>query len=159
MGPSFASPATCISEARSTRIPGTPHSRARSRRSSRRTLAAQQGTKVVVLLFPTKEEVYLPLLNQPVPRPAAPFAAELARRGIDYLDLTGTFTARARAGRSLYFELDPHPNQPGYTSPPARRQYATACRGNAAFPFLRVKRSSCAAATISPSRSREAALS
>src|SRR4051794_22387386 len=34
-----------------------------------RTLAAQQGTKVVVLLFPTKEEVYLPLLNQPVPRP------------------------------------------------------------------------------------------
>src|SRR3954452_15422649 len=115
MGPSFASPATCISETRSTRIPGTPHSRARSRRSIRRTLAAQQGTKVVVLLFPTKEEVYLPLLNQPVPRPAAPFAAELARRGIDYLDLTGTFTARARAGRSLYFELDPHPNQPGYT--------------------------------------------
>src|SRR3954449_8716622 len=66
-----------------------------------RTLAAQQGTKVVVLLFPTKEEVYLPLLNQPLPRPAAPFAAELARRGIDYLDLTGTFTARARpAGAS-----------------------------------------------------------
>jgi len=124
-----------------------------------RTLAAQQGTKVVVLLFPTKEEVYLPLLNQPVPRPAAPFAAELARRGIDYLDLTGTFTARARAGGSLYFELDRIPTSRATPSPPARRQYATACRGNAASPFLRVKRSSCAAATISPLRSRQAALS
>ena len=39
------------------------------------------------------------------------------------------------------------------------RQYATACAGNAASPFLRVKRSSWAAATISPSRSRQAALS
>ena len=31
--------------------------------------------------------------------------------------------------------------------------------GSSASPFLRVKRSSCAAATISPSRSRQAALS
>jgi hypothetical protein len=80
-----------------------------------RTLAGRYGTKVVVLLFPTKEEVYLPLLDQPVPKPTAPFAAELARRGIDYIDFTGPFTAEARAGRSLYFELDPHPNQAGYT--------------------------------------------
>jgi acetyltransferase AlgX (SGNH hydrolase-like protein) len=79
-----------------------------------RTLAAGQGTKVVVLLFPTKEEVYLPLLNKPVPRPLAPFAQELARRGITYIDFRGPFTTQAKAGRSVYLEVDPHPNQAGY---------------------------------------------
>ena len=80
-----------------------------------RSLAAEHGTKVVVLLFPTKEEIYLPLLNQPVPKPLAAFPPELARRGIDYIDFTGPFTAEAKAGRSIYFELDPHPNRAGYT--------------------------------------------
>ncbi len=79
-----------------------------------RSFAAQHGTKVVVLLFPTKEEIYLPLLNEPVPRPLAAFPAELARRGIDYIDFSGPFTAQAKAGRSIYFELDPHPNRAGY---------------------------------------------
>ena len=79
-----------------------------------RSFAAQHGTKVVVLLFPTKEEIYLPLLNQPVPRPLDAFPAELARRGIDYIDFSGPFTAQAKAGRSIYFELDPHPNRAGY---------------------------------------------
>src|SRR5688572_9942908 len=41
--------------------------------------------------------------------------------------------------------------------PASRRQYATAWRGMAASWRLRVKRSSCAAATSSPSRSRAAA--
>ena len=44
----------------------------------------------------------------------APFAAELARRGIDYIDFTEPFSAQAKAGRTVYFELDPHPNQAGY---------------------------------------------
>jgi lysophospholipase L1-like esterase len=79
-----------------------------------RTDAAAEGARVVVLLFPTKEEVYLPLLNDAAPRPVAPFAEELARRGVDYIDFTGPFTAEAKAGRSVYFELDPHPNQAGY---------------------------------------------
>lgn len=79
-----------------------------------RTAAAAAGTRVVVLLFPTKEEVYLPLLHEAVPQPVAPFAQELARRGIDYIDLGVPFTAEARAGRTVYFELDPHPNQEGY---------------------------------------------
>ena len=39
------------------------------------------------------------------------------------------------------------------------RQYATACLGNRESCFLRVKRSSCAAATISPSSTSAAALS
>ncbi|HVL18403.1 MAG TPA: hypothetical protein VM387_10420 [Gemmatimonadales bacterium] len=79
-----------------------------------RSFAAEHGTKVVVLLFPTKEEIYLPLLKEPVPSPLAAFPAELARRGIDYIDFSGPFTAQAKAGRSIYFELDPHPNRAGY---------------------------------------------
>ena len=79
-----------------------------------RSFAAQHGTKVVVLLFPTKEEIYLPLLKEPVPSPLAAFPAELARRGIDYIDFSGPFMAQAKAGRSIYFELDPHPNRAGY---------------------------------------------
>jgi hypothetical protein len=79
-----------------------------------RALAAAQGTRVLVLLFPTKEEVYLPLLGDSVPKPLAPFAAELERRGVEYLDFTGAFAAQARAGRSIYFEVDPHPNREGY---------------------------------------------
>jgi lysophospholipase L1-like esterase len=79
-----------------------------------RALAAAQGTRVLVLLFPTKEEVYLPLLGDSVPKPVAPFAAELDRRGVEYIDFTGSFAAQARAGRSIYFEVDPHPNREGY---------------------------------------------
>ena len=67
-----------------------------------------------MLLFPTKEEIYLPLLNQPVPGLWRRSPPELARRGIDYIDFSGPFTAQAKAGRSIYFELDPHPNRVGY---------------------------------------------
>lgn len=35
-------------------------------------------------------------------------------RSIEFIDFTGPFTEQARAGRSIYFELDPHPNQAGY---------------------------------------------
>jgi lysophospholipase L1-like esterase len=79
-----------------------------------RATAAAEGTRTLVLLFPTKEEIYLPLLGDSVPRPLAPFAAELDRRGIEYIDFSGPFTAAAKAGRSIYFELDPHPNREGY---------------------------------------------
>jgi lysophospholipase L1-like esterase len=79
-----------------------------------RDLAAAQGTHLLVLLFPTKEEIYLPLIGQPTPAPLAPFVPELRRRGIPLIDFTGPFTEQARAGRSIYFELDPHPNQAGY---------------------------------------------
>jgi hypothetical protein len=79
-----------------------------------RTVAAAHGTQVLVLLFPTKEEVYLPLLGDSVPKPLAPFAAELSRRGIAHIDFTRAFTAQAQAGRSIYFEVDPHPNREGY---------------------------------------------
>ena len=41
--------------------------------------------------------------------------------------------------------------------PASRRQYATARDGKSASCFLRVKRSSCAAATIRPSSTRHAA--
>ncbi len=43
--------------------------------------------------------------------------------------------------------------------PASFRQYLMACIGREESPLIRVKRSSCAAATISPSLSRAAALS
>ena len=96
-------------------VPGDPEfEEAMAALERARSLAAAQGTRVVVLLFPTKEEVYLPLLNHPVPQPLAAFAQELTRRKIDFIDLSGPFTAQAKAGRSVYFELDPHPNRLGY---------------------------------------------
>jgi hypothetical protein len=79
-----------------------------------RELAEAQGTHFVALLFPTKEEIYLPLVGQPSPQALAPFVPELRRRGIDFIDFTEPFTREARAGRSVYFELDPHPNPAGY---------------------------------------------
>lgn len=79
-----------------------------------RDLTAAQGTHLLVLLFPTKEEIYLPLIDRPTPKPLEPFVPELQRRGIEFIDFTRPFTQQARAGRSIYFEVDPHPNRAGY---------------------------------------------
>jgi hypothetical protein len=74
---------------------------------------AEGGTHLIVLLFPTKEEVYLPLVGKPAPAIVAPFIPELRRRKIAFLDLTQPFMDRARAGHSLYFEVDGHTNAEG----------------------------------------------
>lgn len=75
--------------------------------------AASRGTAFVVVLFPTKEEVYLPLYGEPTPVLVASAAAELERRGIPYLNLIPTLQARAEAGETLFFEVDGHPNAAG----------------------------------------------
>jgi hypothetical protein len=79
-----------------------------------RALAAGIGGKFLVLLVPTKEEVYLPLLNERPPPGTAVFAAHFRATGIPYVDLTPSFQARARAGERLFFEIDGHPNAAGY---------------------------------------------
>lgn len=79
-----------------------------------RALAEQNGSRFLVLLVPTKEEVYLPLVDEPSPPAAAPFAAQFASDGVPYLDLTPYLQARARAGERLFFEVDGHPNAAGY---------------------------------------------
>jgi lysophospholipase L1-like esterase len=77
-------------------------------------LAAENGSRFLVLLVPTKEEVYLPLVDEDPPPATAPFAAEFDRNGVPYLDLTHYFQARAREGEKLFFEVDGHPNAAGY---------------------------------------------
>jgi hypothetical protein len=78
------------------------------------TLATQQQTHCLVLLFPGKEEgVYFPLSGEAVDI-AAPFLPELDKRGIAYLDLGPPFRQRAAAGEILFGEMDVHPNARGY---------------------------------------------
>jgi len=77
-------------------------------------LAQQHQTSPVVLFFPIKEEVYLPLLGERAADLAAPFIPELDRRGIAYLDLGPYFRQQAAAGEALFWEVDGHPNERGY---------------------------------------------
>lgn len=79
-----------------------------------RALAERGGGEFLVLLVPTKEEVYLPLLDEEPPLGTAPFATYLSMAGVPYLDLTPHFAAGARDGHRLFFEIDGHPNAAGY---------------------------------------------
>jgi lysophospholipase L1-like esterase len=79
-----------------------------------RSLAEQDGSDFLVLLMPTKEEVYLPLLGEPGPDVTAPFVARFEEEGVPYLDLTPHFQTRARQGERLFFKVDGHPNAAGY---------------------------------------------
>jgi hypothetical protein len=72
------------------------------------------GAELVVVLFPTKEEVLLPLLGREAPALVEPFAAELERQGIAHLEPTPALRDLARQGRRLFFDLDLHPNADGY---------------------------------------------
>jgi lysophospholipase L1-like esterase len=77
-------------------------------------LAAQHGTRVVVVLQPGKEEVYLPLLGERPSDTTSALRPELEQRGIEYLDLGPAFRAEAAAGARLFYEFDGHPNARGY---------------------------------------------
>jgi lysophospholipase L1-like esterase len=77
-------------------------------------LAQETGSQFLVLLMPTKEEVYLPLVDGEAPPGTAPFAVQFEADGLPYLDLTPYFQARAREGERLFFEVDGHPNAAGY---------------------------------------------
>lgn len=78
-----------------------------------RDLATASGAHFLVLLFPTKEDVYLPLRGESVAPMIPPFVAELDSLGVPNLDLTGPMQARARRGERLFFEVDGHPNAAG----------------------------------------------
>jgi hypothetical protein len=77
-------------------------------------LSQQHQAQCVILFFPSKEEVYLPLLEEHVPDLAAAFLPSLDQRGIAYLNLSPSFRARAAAGEKLFFEVDGHPNTQGH---------------------------------------------
>lgn len=78
-----------------------------------RDTALADGAEFLVMIIPTKEEVYLPLLDRPAPDMTTPFATALAAEGVWLLDLTPALQARA-LDEPVYFEIDGHPNAAGY---------------------------------------------
>jgi len=76
--------------------------------------AQSNDTKLLVVIQPSKEEVYLPISGQAIPDLSVHLREELKNAGIEYLDLTETFRQRAARGAKLFFETDPHPNAAGY---------------------------------------------
>jgi hypothetical protein len=77
-------------------------------------LAQKNHTECLILFFPSKEEVYLPILGEKAADLSEPFKLELEKRGISYLDLGPFFRQHAAAGEQLFFEVDGHPNIQGY---------------------------------------------
>ena len=76
--------------------------------------AAANGTQTLMVLQPSKEETYLPLLQPDVPDATAALREAFDERGIAYLDLAPPFRERAAAGARLFYEADGHPNPAGY---------------------------------------------
>ena len=76
-------------------------------------LAKEHGSEFLVLLFPTKEGVYLPLHGEPFPTLTQPLQEVLEDEGITCLSLIQEFRTQAVAGKKLYFEIDGHPNELG----------------------------------------------
>ncbi len=79
-----------------------------------RAVTREHGAHLLVLLMPTKEEVYLPRIGKPAPPLVEPLRAGLESRGIPFLDLTPDLEAHARDAAPLFYEIDGHPNADGY---------------------------------------------
>jgi lysophospholipase L1-like esterase len=77
-------------------------------------LAAQSNARLLVVLQPGKEGVYLPLLGLQPSDWHRELRDALGAAGIEYLDLTPGFRQRAANGARLFFEVDGHPNAAGY---------------------------------------------
>ncbi|HXK58416.1 MAG TPA: GDSL-type esterase/lipase family protein [Acidobacteriota bacterium] len=71
------------------------------------------GSKMLVVIQPSKEEVYMPLLGEEITDASAGLRQELSRLGIEYLDLGPVFRKEA-ADHALFFRADGHPNERGY---------------------------------------------
>jgi lysophospholipase L1-like esterase len=77
-------------------------------------LSRRQGSHFLVLLMPTKEEVYLPLLDKPAPALIEKFRPALEAQRIPFLDLTPYLRAATREVGPVFLEVDGHPNAVGY---------------------------------------------
>ena len=79
-------------------------------------IARANGTSILIVLQPSKEEVYLPLVGETTfdADPGRPLRVKLKELGIPYIDLLPDFRARAAKGDALFFEVDGHPNARGY---------------------------------------------
>jgi lysophospholipase L1-like esterase len=79
-------------------------------------LAQAHGTDLLIVLIPSKEEIYLPTVGKPTPQPIEPFLPEFEKLQIPYLDLRPHLQQLARQNEVLYFEVDGHPNAQGYAA-------------------------------------------
>jgi hypothetical protein len=77
------------------------------------TAVRANGAEMIVLPFPTKEEVHLPLLGVRPHELVVRFKRALDQRGIPCLDLTPALQNAAAAGKNVFLEIDLHPNQAG----------------------------------------------
>jgi hypothetical protein len=79
-----------------------------------RDTAAAHGAQTAVVLEPSKEETYLPLVGRTVVDPSAALRHALDRLDIPWVDLGPAFRSEAQAGARLFFEVDGHPNAAGH---------------------------------------------
>jgi lysophospholipase L1-like esterase len=77
-------------------------------------LATKQGARVLMVLQPSKEEVYMPLAGEALPDPTVALRGAFDAGGVEYLDLAPAFREHAERGERLFFEVDTHPNEQGY---------------------------------------------
>jgi hypothetical protein len=78
-----------------------------------RKLAHDNGSVFLVVLFPPKEGIYLPLQGVPFPSLARPLRDVLEDEDVLCLDLTSRFQELAAHRLKLYFEIDGHLNELG----------------------------------------------
>ena len=76
--------------------------------------ATAEGTRTLVVLQPSKEEIYLPFVGKESLDISGRLRATLTELGIDYLDLRPAFVRNAEQGERLFFSNDGHPNAAGY---------------------------------------------
>ena len=77
-------------------------------------IARAYGTQVIVVSLPSKEEIYLPLLGEPVLDLGRAFREALVQRGLTVLDLVPVFRHWAAKGEALFFTTSRLPNPQGH---------------------------------------------
>jgi len=79
-----------------------------------RDAAMDDGSRLVVLLQPAKEEVYRESPDAPRSDATAALRDRLEQLGIEFIDAAPALQELAQNGESLYFPTDGHPNAAGY---------------------------------------------
>ncbi|MGI9220171.1 MAG: SGNH/GDSL hydrolase family protein [Woeseiaceae bacterium] len=79
-----------------------------------RDAALSDGSRLVLLLQPAKEEVYSPNGTNELPDATLALRAVLDELGIEYIDAVPVYREMAEAGPALFFSIDGHPNAEGY---------------------------------------------
>jgi hypothetical protein len=77
-------------------------------------IARAYGTKVLVVIQPSKEMTYLLPRDEATPAPSRAVRQALAQRGIASLDLTPIFRQWAATGEPLFFPANRYPNAQGH---------------------------------------------